>query len=129
VLSQIPPTYFSRNTHCFLLFSSQINTELIDDGTFFCEMKKNQVFVAKNCRYFQKFIPGNEFGKKYHGSIGTNVADTVRKIVENDPNILLPELPNLKNRFITSPKSLIIHDVSLVVRQLQNNQFLEKSGG
>ncbi len=53
----------------------------------------------------------------------------VYQLVDNKLDKDLPlEWNRLTNRFLTTPKKMIVHDVHISVQQLVRNGFLEKSG-
>ena len=69
-----------------------------------------------------------EYGGNNKSSQFTAGAETiVYQLVDNKLDKDLPlEWNRLTNRFLTTPKKMIVHDVHISVQQLVRNGFLEK---
>ncbi|RYE59333.1 MAG: hypothetical protein EOP48_01200 [Sphingobacteriales bacterium] len=83
-------------------------------------------------RYYQKFAPTVIFkdAVKPELQAGASLANAVSALVQRRiPDGDLPvKWPKVSNRFMTSPKTMIVNDVRLQLSRLRNDGFLDKSG-
>lgn len=83
----------------------------------------------RKIQVFNPCVEYKEFSRPLLRSTN-NIHEAVGRIVDNElsDKQLPPQWPKSQNRYMTTPKDLIIEHVDLVIRQLANNEYLDKSG-